>query len=245
MQIVSLSDHDLHMRFPSTLENVDQASLLAQDFLREHLPNTDFFLVLLSLREALTNAVIHGNRKEALKAVDCHISLSADRLDIVVSDQGAGFPWRSRKWELPPPSSVSGRGLEIMRNSFDRIAFNQCGNQVTLQKRLNTSGVNTMLQIQHEGSKIVARVTENMVGSRIDGLRDALNDLINGGHTDVTIDLQGVDMVDSLGMGLLVATHNSLKAKQGRLSVVNVHPEIYNVLTTMRLDKHFTITRAT
>ncbi|TVQ99238.1 MAG: STAS domain-containing protein [Desulfovibrionales bacterium] len=241
MQIATQSDHDLNMRLPSTLENVDQAALLAQDFLQERLPKKDFFHVLLALREALTNAVIHGNKKIPLKVVDCHISIRKDLLEIIVSDQGAGFPWHSRKWELPPPNSVSGRGLEIMRNSFDQIAFNQCGNQVTLRKRLNPSGVNTMLQIEHQGPKTVARVTENMIGSRIDGLRDALNDVISGGHTDVTIDLQGVEMVDSLGMGLLVATHNSLKAKQGQLSVVNVHPDIYNVLTTMRLDKHFTI----
>ena len=101
-----------------------------------------------------------------------------------------------------------------------------------------------MLQIQKNGPKTFAKMTENMVGSKIDELRMELSNLVQNDHTDLTIDLSSVDMVDSLGMGLLVATHNSLKAKQGHLTLVNVKQDIYNVLVVMRLDKHFTIQKA-
>lgn len=242
MRITTQNDHALGIRFSSTLAEVDQACQLAQDFLREKLHHKNHFMTILCLREALTNAVIHGNRENPLKPVTCQIVMDADHLDVVVTDQGHGFSWRSRKWELPPPNSESGRGLEIIRNWFDRVAFNPRGNQITLCKRLNSPGASTMLHIHQEGPKTVARVTRNMAGANIDELRDALKNLVASGHTELTIDLRDVDQVDSLGMGLLVATHNSLHAKQGALAVVNVNPDIYHVLTTMRLDKHFTIT---
>ena len=43
------------------------------------------------------------------------------------------------------------------------------------------------------------------------------------------------------GIGLLIATHNSLKAKGGRLRVVNVSPEILNLFKAIRLDRHFAV----
>lgn len=98
-----------------------------------------------------------------------------------------------------------------------------------------------MLQLRQDGTKTVARVTENMVGSKIETLREEFSNLTKSDTVDLTIDMGAVDMVDSLGMGLLVATHNSLKSRQGRLSLINVRPNIYNVLVVMRLDKHFTI----
>ena len=101
-----------------------------------------------------------------------------------------------------------------------------------------------MLQLSQDGPRTVARVSEDMVGSKIEELRAELSNLIKNDHTDLTLDMSVVDMVDSLGMGLLVATHNSLKAKQGCLTLMNVKQDIYNVLVVMRLDKHFTIQKA-
>jgi anti-anti-sigma factor len=48
-------------------------------------------------------------------------------------------------------------------------------------------------------------------------------------------------VVDSSGIGLLIATHNSLKTKGGSLRVANASPDILNLFKAMRLDRHFTV----
>jgi anti-anti-sigma factor len=70
-------------------------------------------------------------------------------------------------------------------------------------------------------------------------LRPQLQQAVSAGVTGVVFDLAKSDVVDSSGIGLLIATHNSLKPKGGRLRVVNVSPEILNLFKAMRLDRHF------
>ena len=72
-------------------------------------------------------------------------------------------------------------------------------------------------------------------------LRPQLQKALAEGVASVVFDLARSDVVDSSGIGLLIATHNSLKAKGGRLRVVNVSPEIMSLFKAMRLDRHFTV----
>ena len=72
-------------------------------------------------------------------------------------------------------------------------------------------------------------------------LRPRLQQAMAEGISSVVFDLGRSDVVDSSGIGLLIATHNSLKTKGGRLRVVNVSPEILNLFKAMRLDRHFTV----
>jgi anti-anti-sigma factor len=72
-------------------------------------------------------------------------------------------------------------------------------------------------------------------------LRPQLQKALAEGVSSVVFDLGRVDVVDSSGIGLLIATHNSLKSKGGRLRVANVSPEILNLFKAMRLDRHFTV----
>ena len=72
-------------------------------------------------------------------------------------------------------------------------------------------------------------------------LRPRLQQAMTEGISSVVFDLGRSDVVDSSGIGLLIATHNSLKAKGGRLRVVNVSPEILTLFKAMRLDRHFTV----
>ncbi len=81
----------------------------------------------------------------------------------------------------------------------------------------------------------------DIVASYAQELRRNLWTLIEDGVTDVRIDMVGVQMIDSIGLGVLIAAHNALKKKQGRLAIVHVSKEILSLLKTMRLDRHFDI----
>jgi serine/threonine-protein kinase RsbW len=94
--------------------------------------------VELALREALSNAVIHGNRLDAHKLVHvrCRCKVG-EGISLVVSDQGQGFDASS----VPDPVAVEnllaehGRGIHIMKLAMDQVSFEQRGTEVHMSKR--------------------------------------------------------------------------------------------------------------
>jgi serine/threonine-protein kinase RsbW len=95
--------------------------------------------VELALREALNNAVVHGNRLDAHKLVHvrCRCKVG-EGISLIVSDQGQGFDPRT----IPDPLTVEnleadhGRGIHIMKLVMDEVSFEQRGAEVHMCKRL-------------------------------------------------------------------------------------------------------------
>jgi serine/threonine-protein kinase RsbW len=77
----------------------------------------------MAVREAVTNAVVHGNRQDSEKAVDLTLKSSPDAVEIIVHDQGEGFNPK----EVPDPTEdanilkTSGRGIFFMRSFMDEV----------------------------------------------------------------------------------------------------------------------------
>ena len=82
----------------------------------------------------------------------------------------------------------------------------------------------------------------DVVATSVPKLRTALRGLMGEGVRELVVDLANVQMVDSMGLGLLIATHNSLQKVGGHLSVVRASADILQLLTTMRIHQHFSIT---
>ncbi len=98
--------------------------------------STDVFAIRLALDEALANAIRHGNDSDVEKMVSVRFWFDDERITISVRDEGPGFDYSSvpdctldDRLELP-----CGRGLLIMKTYMDSIAFNDCGNEVTMTK---------------------------------------------------------------------------------------------------------------
>jgi serine/threonine-protein kinase RsbW len=80
----------------------------------------------LALREALSNAVLHGNRLDPCKLVQVHCRCELGKgVSMVVKDQGRGF----NPTAIPDPSAVGnleaehGRGILLMRWLMDEVSF--------------------------------------------------------------------------------------------------------------------------
>ena len=75
------------------------------------------------LTEVVTNAVLHGNRKDDNKTVDIVLKSSPDAVEISVHDQGPGF----NPEDVPDPTATenllktSGRGIFFMRTFMDEV----------------------------------------------------------------------------------------------------------------------------
>lgn len=90
--------------------------------------------ILISLTEAVTNAIIHGNGKDYAKKVQVILERGDKNLTFKVTDEGPGFDFTS----LPDPTApenllrVGGRGVFMMQQLSDAITFSNNGNTVEM-----------------------------------------------------------------------------------------------------------------
>ena len=100
------------------------------------------------------------------------------------------------------------------------------------------------IHVLQEGSKTIIKPAFDVVASSLPELRDTLKQTVNGGAKDVSMDLSQVAMIDSMGIGLIIAAYNSLNTAGGRFSVINVSKDVLDLFKNMRLDKHFAVVGA-
>ena len=72
-------------------------------------------------------------------------------------------------------------------------------------------------------------------------IRVDLKNLISEGVRELVVDMTNARVIDSSGIGLLVATHNSLARLNGKLTIKNVSQDLLELLRAFRLDKHFSV----
>src|SRR5215469_5942130 len=100
------------------------------------------FEIELALREALVNAVVHGNQNDPRKRVYVNCRCTTDgHVSITVEDEGNGFGHDA----VPDPTSpdnrqrTHGRGIHLIRTLMDEVDFEQGGSVVHMRKRASAS----------------------------------------------------------------------------------------------------------
>jgi len=100
------------------------------------------FDVELALREALENAVVHGNQEDPERKVRIRCRCQpGNEISIVVTDQGKGFDFETivRNGITSDPDSEHGRGLQLMKAYMDDVHFERGGSEVHMRKRARTT----------------------------------------------------------------------------------------------------------
>lgn len=227
--------------FPASAESVELFIAGVHDFLAEkNLGGLAFDMELLA-REALGNAVQHGCGGDPSRSVQASLNLEPGALILAVRDEGPGWDWRSRPVHEPDPECESGRGLFIIRKYSDSFSYNDQGNALTITKRVPTE---EQQMDSPRNSTVRMALEPRLAAPDVPALRDALRASIQQGARDLELDFSRVESLDSMGIGLLVATRNSLVKLGGSLALIGVRKEILQLLTLMRLDKHISITPA-
>jgi len=137
---------NVKLRLASRIAYVDLVHEMAESLAREaHFPKPEALNIGLAVREAVINAMKHGNGLDAAKSVDVEFRSNARSFQVLVKDQGPGFEGT----EMSDPCAganilrTSGRGILFMRHFVDRVAFRRRrgkGTVVVLEKRLNNGG---------------------------------------------------------------------------------------------------------
>jgi len=114
------------LTLPSRIETVAKAANAVADFVsRSGISEEAAFGIDMAVREAVTNAVVHGNAQDEQKAVELTLKSSPEAVEITVHDQGQGFSPE----EVPDPTEeenilkTSGRGIFFMRTFMDEVTW--------------------------------------------------------------------------------------------------------------------------
>ncbi len=133
-----VDDSALHsMTLPNDLRKLKQPEIDIVNALQQHGYDPDtIFAIKLAYEEAVTNAVKHGNCNDPAKTVILRYYVDADRIIIMVRDEGCGFspdavpdPTCDENLERP-----NGRGIMLMQSYMTKVHFNKNGNEVWLLK---------------------------------------------------------------------------------------------------------------
>lgn len=95
--------------------------------------------LLLSVTEATTNAMLHGNKNDKNKLVKINVTVEDHTLTIAVKDEGIGFDPSIVPDPTDPENLLkdSGRGLYLMRIYMDELKIN-----------LTPTGTETILKLK-------------------------------------------------------------------------------------------------
>jgi serine/threonine-protein kinase RsbW len=134
-----MKDSTTSIRLSSCPKNIDKVSSLVDKLAStfNFAPDT-YGNILISLTEAVNNAIIHGNKEDANKMVEVKTLSRNGRLAIMVKDEGRGFDYNS----IPDPTSpervceCGGRGVFLMRQLSDRCRFHDNGRSVEMEFKL-------------------------------------------------------------------------------------------------------------
>ncbi len=98
-----------------------------------------------------------------------------------------------------------------------------------------------MSKITKSGSKTIVKPEHDIVSSTAKEFREELRELIENEAKDLVIDMTGVEMVDSVGLGVFIVTQNGLSKINGKLTVTNVSHNIFNLFKTMGMNRQFEV----
>jgi serine/threonine-protein kinase RsbW len=131
-------------RMESTLESVNKAEEMADQMASQAGLDEDTRSgISMAVREAMINAILHGNAYDPAKRVNLTFEQNGKELIVTVVDEGKGFVPDEVPDPLAPENLLkqSGRGIFLMRAFMDEVRFRKLnpGTEITLIKRLQGS----------------------------------------------------------------------------------------------------------
>jgi len=124
------------IKFSSEIHNIAKAEEILENITKQINLNEHIYgNILLSLSEAINNAIIHGNKMMKNKKVTVKYIIKKDLIEIQVYDEGLGFDYKN----IPDPTlrenleKETGRGIFIIKNLTDSLEFDNNGSLIIMK----------------------------------------------------------------------------------------------------------------
>lgn len=125
----------------SSFDEVERLEHYVNDLQRwAEFNDEDYARIMLTLSEAATNAIVHGNKENPEKKVIIRGFLNGNKLLISVKDEGDGFDPDS----IPDPlkeenlMNIGGRGVYLIKEYADDLDFDENGTKLEMMFKLDS-----------------------------------------------------------------------------------------------------------
>ena len=129
----------MFVKIPSIKENVSVVESFIENVGEKiRIEESIYGNVLVSVTEAVNNAIVHGNKEDKNKKVRLALKQNKKSVRFVVEDEGVGFDFDN----LPDPTNpkniekVKERGIFLIRSLSDKTTFKQSGRIVEMLFKL-------------------------------------------------------------------------------------------------------------
>jgi anti-sigma B factor antagonist len=91
------------------------------------------------------------------------------------------------------------------------------------------------------GKWLILDIIGHIKGSEVSQFRSAVQKALSEEKTFVVANMQEVGFIDSSGVGMLITCHQDLKSANGRLVLLNLSDDIYDLFEMTSIDRLFEI----
>lgn len=116
----------IEITISSRFENIELVQVIAEHLCENAGVDEDgSHWIGMAVREAVANAIKHGNKLDVRKRVHAQFDLHGPELTISISDEGEGFDPTQVSDPLNPQNlmKTSGRGIFYMRTFMDEVHY--------------------------------------------------------------------------------------------------------------------------
>jgi serine/threonine-protein kinase RsbW len=137
---------EAYLAVASRFENIELVQAVIEDLLlRLELGEGERHWIGLGVREAVANAIKHGNGGDASKQVEVEVRVDGTEVEVAIRDEGRGFDPAGVADPLAPENLLrpGGRGIFYMRSLMDEVDYRfgaKGGTEVVLRKRIKAAG---------------------------------------------------------------------------------------------------------
>ena len=125
----------ISIQIPSLVENIRIVESFIDNAKEKYALDDDIYgNIMIAVIESVNNAIVHGNQEDKDKNVELTAKFEEERVKFTIEDQGSGFNFS----DLPDPTApenlenIGGRGIFLMKNLADEVAFGEEGRSVEL-----------------------------------------------------------------------------------------------------------------
>jgi len=127
-------ENSLTLILPSNFDSIEQVVQEVETFFAPYCSDDLLYKLQLLASEAVTNGIEHGNNYDEAKNVTVVFLVSENQTVVSVEDQGTGFDRStvSNPTEVDHLLDSGGRGLFLMEEMADEVAYDLDGRRVTI-----------------------------------------------------------------------------------------------------------------
>lgn len=97
------------------------------------------------------------------------------------------------------------------------------------------------IELRDEGMIKILTLKGRLDAQVSGSVKERIHELLAEGATRLILNLEGVDFLDSSGLGALVSSLRKVKEKKGEIKLAGLRPEVRSIFDITRVTRLFTI----